>query len=139
MSTKPIDVKELARRFKRGNRWATARMREMRHLSAGGDLFTTEEWLLEWLVAESVPQTNWPKQNMDPLEEAVCSRVIQMMGELAMMLGAAAYPMLDVDVRAVPDDTFGVAAAVAAGPSGAPRSPPGTACARWQWFGASPA
>ncbi len=83
MSTKPIDVKELARRFKRGNRWATARMREMRHLSAGGDLFTTEEWLLEWLVAESVPQTNWPKQNMDPLEEAVCSRVIQMMGELA--------------------------------------------------------
>ncbi|HEX2839056.1 MAG TPA: flagellar biosynthetic protein FliR [Phycisphaerales bacterium] len=32
---------------------------------------------------------------------------------LAMMLGAAAYPMLDVDVRAVPDDIFGVAAAVA--------------------------
>ncbi len=32
---------------------------------------------------------------------------------LAAMLGIAAYPMLKVDVRAVPDDTFGVAAAVA--------------------------
>ena len=77
MNTKPISVEELARRFKRGNRWATARMREMRHSCVGGQLFTTEEWLAEWLAAESVPQTNWPKQNLDPLEEAVCSRVIE--------------------------------------------------------------
>ncbi|MFO0833111.1 MAG: flagellar biosynthetic protein FliR [Phycisphaerales bacterium] len=32
---------------------------------------------------------------------------------LAMMLGVAAYPLLRVDVRAVPDDTFSVAAAIA--------------------------
>lgn len=83
MNTQPISVEELGRRFKRGNRWAAARMREMRHSCVGGQLFTTEEWLAEWLAAESVPQTNWPKQNMDPLEEAVCSRVIQIMGELA--------------------------------------------------------
>ena len=82
-ATQMITVPMLAKRFNRGTRWATARMREMRHLEESGALFTTEEWLMEWLVAESIPQTNWPKQNLDPLEEAVCSRVIQVIGELA--------------------------------------------------------
>lgn len=82
-ATQMITVPMLAKRFNRGTRWATARMREMRHLNAGGELFSTEEWLAEWLVAKSVPATNWPKQNLDPLEEAVCSRVIQIMGDLA--------------------------------------------------------
>lgn len=78
-----ITVPMLAKRFNVGTRWATARMREMRHLEESGALFTTEEWLAEWLVAKSVPATNWPKQNLDPLEEAVCSRVIQVIGDLA--------------------------------------------------------
>jgi hypothetical protein len=79
----PISVEALAARFKRGTRWAAARIRQMRHVQTGGDLFTTEEWLAEWLAANSVPQANWPVHNYDPLEEIVCSRVIQMVGELA--------------------------------------------------------
>lgn len=78
-----LDVHDLAERFGRGARWAAIRMREMRHTTIGSELFTTEEWLAEWLAAESVPQTNWPKQNLDPLEEAVCSRVIALVGDLA--------------------------------------------------------
>ena len=83
MSATMISVEELGRRFRRGNRWAAARMRDMRHVEVGGALFTTEEWLTEWVVANSVPQKNWPLQNLDPLEEAVCSRVIQILGDLA--------------------------------------------------------
>ncbi len=78
-----LSVHDLAERFNRGPRWAALRMREMRHMSAGGEMFTTEEWLAEWLAAKSVPQANWPKQNLDPLEEAVCSRVIALVGDLA--------------------------------------------------------
>lgn len=78
-----LSVHDLAERFNRGTRWAALRMRDMRHMSAGGEMFTTEEWLAEWLAAKSVPQANWPKQNLDPLEEAVCSRVISLVGDLA--------------------------------------------------------
>lgn len=81
--TTPIDVPALATRFALGNRAAAALMRKMRHVQVGRALFTTEEWLAEWLAAEAVPQQNWPKQNLDPLEEAVNSRVIQIVGELA--------------------------------------------------------
>lgn len=84
-SVKPISVAELATRFGQGTRWAAARMRKMRHMTTGGQMFTTEEWLAEWLAAESVPQQNWPKQNLDPLEEAVCSRVIEVIGDLTRM------------------------------------------------------
>lgn len=75
-----LSVADLAARFKRGTRWAAARMAEMRHVVTGGRLFTTEEWLAEWLAAESVPQKNWPKANYDPLEEVVDSRAIQVIG-----------------------------------------------------------
>lgn len=80
-----ITVAQLAERFGRpfAMRWAKALMRKVRHVEEGGELFTTEEWLAEWLAAECVPQQNWPKQNLDPLEEAVSSRVIQLIGELA--------------------------------------------------------
>jgi len=78
-----LSVADVAARFRRGNRWAAARMREMRHSVIGGELFTCEEWLAEWVTANAIPATNWPKQNLDPLEEAVCSRVIQIMGDLA--------------------------------------------------------
>ena len=81
----PISVLELAARFKRGNRWAAALMRQMRHMKTGGQMFTTEEWLAEYLAAESIPQRNWPKQNLDPLEEAVCSRVIEVIGDLTRL------------------------------------------------------
>jgi hypothetical protein len=81
----PISVAELAKRFQRGTRWASARMRQMRHMKTGGQMFTTEEWLAEWLAAESIPQQNWPKQNLDPLEEAVCSRVIEVIGDLTRL------------------------------------------------------
>lgn len=78
-----ISVADMAARFKRGMRWAAARMREVRHVEIGGELFTTEEWLAEWVTAQSVPQRNWPKANLDPLEEAVCGRVIHVLGDLA--------------------------------------------------------
>ncbi len=77
-----LNAERLAARFGKGRRWAAKRLRQMRHVEKGGDIWTTEEWLAEWLAAESVPQTNWPKQHLDPLEEAVCSRVIQIVGEL---------------------------------------------------------
>lgn len=92
MNAALITVEQLAARFGRpmnvfgrqtGLRWAARRMRQMRHVETAGELFTTEEWLAEWLAAEAVPQVNWPKQNLDPLEEAVSSRVIQLIGELA--------------------------------------------------------
>ena len=81
--TYPIDIEMLGARFGKGSRFGASLMRQMRHVRAGRALFTTEEWLAEWLAAKAVPQTNWPKANLDPLEEAVCSRVIQMVGELA--------------------------------------------------------
>ena len=84
-TTQPISVAELAARFKRGNRWASSLMRQMRHMKTGGQMFTTEEWLAEYLAAESIPQRNWPKQNLDPLEEAVCSRVIEVIGDLTRL------------------------------------------------------
>ncbi len=80
---KPIDIAMLGRRFGKGSRFGAALMRRVRHVRVGRALYTTEEWLAEWLAAEAVPQTNWPKANLDPLEEAVCSRVIELMGELA--------------------------------------------------------
>lgn len=84
----PIDAAELARRFStprklRGTRWAAAQMRRMRHVVMGGEMFTTEEWLAEWLAAESIPQTNWPLRDYDPVDEMILSRVIQLMGALA--------------------------------------------------------
>lgn len=79
----PIDVECLGARFNLGSRGGAALMRRMRHVRVGRALFTTEEWLAEWLAAEAVPQQNWPKQNLDPLEEAVNSRLIQLVGELA--------------------------------------------------------
>lgn len=81
--TNPIGIEALGARFGRGSRFGAALMRQMRHVRMGRELFTTEEWLAEWLAAKSVPQTNWPKANLDPLEEAVCSRVIQLIGDLA--------------------------------------------------------
>ena len=84
-TTQPISVVELATRFKRGNRWASSLMRKLRHFKVGWQMFTTEEWLAEYLAAESVPQRNWPKQNLDPLEEAVCSRVIEVIGDLTRL------------------------------------------------------
>lgn len=81
--TNIIDVPELARRFGKSTRWATKVMRRMRHVPCGRQLFTTEEWLAEWLAARSVPQMNWPQNNYDPLEEVVGSRLIQLVGELA--------------------------------------------------------
>ena len=83
MSAEPISVAQFAARFSKGTRWARARMRQMRHVADGGDIYTTEEWLAEWLAAKSIPQQNWPLHNYDPLEEMVCSRVIQMIGALA--------------------------------------------------------
>lgn len=81
--TLPITVPELAARFKRGNRWAAAFMRRLRHVGHGAGMFTTEEWLAEYVAAESVPAANWPRSNYDPLEEEVDSRVIQLIGKLA--------------------------------------------------------
>lgn len=83
--TIPISVAQLGKRFGKGNRWAAAVMRRMRHVHSGRDLFTTEEWLAEFLAAQSVPQQNWPQRSTvyDPLEEVVSSRVIQLVGELA--------------------------------------------------------
>lgn len=82
--TTVISVEELARRFGRSNRWAAALMRRMRHVGTQAhNMYTTEEWLAEWLAAKSVPQMNWPRSNYDPLEDVVCSRVIQAIGDLA--------------------------------------------------------
>ena len=83
-SIQPISVEDLARRFKRSNRFAARLMRRMRHVP-GRHPYTTEEWLAEWLAAKSVPAQNWPPvgERLDPLEQAVCSRVIEMMGNLA--------------------------------------------------------
>jgi hypothetical protein len=87
-----ITVEQLAARFgystnamgrQEGMRWAKGLMRKLRHVEESGQLFTTEEWLAEWLAAEAMPQQNWPQQNLDPLEEAVCSRVMQLLGSLA--------------------------------------------------------
>ncbi len=79
----PISVEQFAARFSKGKRWARARMRRMRHVNDGSDMFTTEEWLAEWLAAESVPQQNWPVHNYDPIEEVILSRAIQVIGALA--------------------------------------------------------
>lgn len=86
-SNKPefISAEQLARRFGKGMRWAMMRLREMRHTTIGGEMFTTEEWLAEYVAAKTLPAANWPKANLDPLEEAVCSRVIQTLGELARL------------------------------------------------------
>ncbi len=80
-----ISVEQFQARYfpSKGKRWARARMRKMRHVTEGSDIFTTEEWLAEWLAAAAIPQQNWPVHNYDPLEEIVLSRVIQMLGALA--------------------------------------------------------
>lgn len=83
VNLKPVTVAEMAARFGKSTRWSAATMRKMRHVpGTARSMFTTEEWLAEWLAAESVPQRNWPKRNLDPLEEAVCSRVIEVIGDL---------------------------------------------------------
>lgn len=80
----PISARGLGARFGRSVRWGTERMREMRHVRIGRELFTTEEWLAEFIAARSIPQTNWPPStNMDPLEETVKSVALQVIGELA--------------------------------------------------------
>lgn len=81
----PLSAYDVATRFKRSVRWAGLRIREMRHVGDGDDLYTTEEWLAEWMAAEAVPAMNWPPpgEPLDPLEEAVCARVIAMVGRLA--------------------------------------------------------
>lgn len=80
-----IGVPELARRFGKSTRWATKVIRRMRHLPCGKELFTTEEWLAEWLAARSIPQNGFMSgySFMDPLEEFCMNKVIQMMGEMA--------------------------------------------------------
>lgn len=86
LPTQPITVPELAARFKRGHRWAAKVMRRMRHVGNTADnMFTTEEWLAVWLAAKSIPALNWPPpgEMLDPLEEAVQSRVLQLVGALA--------------------------------------------------------
>ena len=82
----PITVAQLAARFGKSTRWAAAFMRRMRHFPGSArTMFTTEEWLAEWVAAKSLPALNWPPfgEQLDPLEEAVCSRAIQLVGELA--------------------------------------------------------
>lgn len=82
---KTITPEQLAERLDIGLRSAYALIREMRHTTHGRQVWTTEEWLAEWLAAESVPSMNWPKpgQSYDPLEEVLVGRVVQMVGELA--------------------------------------------------------
>lgn len=84
--TRPVTVAELQRRFGLPTRRrAIALLKRLRHVRAGREWFTTEEWLAEWVAAEAVPAMDWPRpeQSVDPLEECVIGRVIQLVGELA--------------------------------------------------------
>jgi len=83
-----ITLAELRRRFfpaDDNNRRACALMREMRHVERGGDMWTTEGWLAEWMTAEALPAMNWPPKGAvyDPLEECVAARVIAIVRKLA--------------------------------------------------------
>jgi len=83
--TAPISVEQFGERFDLGPRAAAGLIRKMRHVEQGKHLWTTEEWLAQWAAAKSVPAQNWPPDDVvyDPLEEAVISRVIAMIGRLA--------------------------------------------------------
>lgn len=79
-----LSVADLARRFGKGTRWAARRMREMTHRRVGTELFTTEEWLAEWLAADAVRPKNWPPGRLAESSDAfVCERVIEVIGDLA--------------------------------------------------------
>jgi hypothetical protein len=62
-------------------------MREMRHKRRGRDVWTTEEWLAEWL-ADGTKAMRDPlaRQDMDPLEGAVKRMAREMIGELLPQL-----------------------------------------------------
>jgi hypothetical protein len=81
----PITVAELRSRFPdlRSNRAARALMRRMRHVARGRDLWTTEEWLAGWLMAESMPGIHPPvRRSLDPLQAAVDERAAAVIVEL---------------------------------------------------------
>lgn len=81
-----VTVPDLAERFGKSKRWASARIRKMQHLKDGPrDVYTTEAWLAEWLAKKSIPAMQWPAKNTsyDPWESLVVPRVIEIVGRLA--------------------------------------------------------
>ena len=82
----PVTVAQMAARFGKSTRWAAAVMRRMRHVPGPTrSMFTTEQWLAEWVAMKAIPSQSWPGKSVtyDPLEEVVNSRVIQLVGALA--------------------------------------------------------
>lgn len=81
---KPITVPTLAKRFGKSTRWAAKLMRRMRHVP-GREMFTTEEWLAEWLAAKSIPAQTWIDRsaNLDPLDVFLMNKCVEMVGNLA--------------------------------------------------------
>lgn len=79
-----VTLEDLRARFGlRSPRAAGALMRKMRHVREGSRVWTTEEWLAEWLAQKSVVKIECQKTVYDPLEDCVVARVVHLVGELA--------------------------------------------------------
>lgn len=79
-----VTVEQVRVRFGlRSRKAAFALVRKMRHVSQGREVWTTEEYLAEWLAANTLPQMNWPPNGMDidPLELTAKTLAMQVIGE----------------------------------------------------------
>ena len=83
----PITLAQFQSRFfpsDKGTRRARWLMRQMRHVKARGEMWTTEQWVAAWLAEKEVRRMPAPKAvNYDPLEEAVIERAVRLISDLA--------------------------------------------------------
>ena len=77
---RPITLEAFQRMFALpSRRGAKALMRRMRHIEEdrGRQIFTTHEWLAEWLTVRALPGMDRPAVlNYNPLEDAVLQRAV---------------------------------------------------------------
>lgn len=80
-----ITVDELARRFGKSRQWAGRFIRRIRHVKDGANVWTTEEWLAEWMAEKSIAPEVSRKMtlNLDPLDAFIMAKTVELVGNLA--------------------------------------------------------
>lgn len=81
---RPITLEVFQRMFALpSRRRAKALMRRMRHIEERREIYTTHEWLAEWLAARALPGMDRPAVlSYNPLEEAVLDRAVALVGSM---------------------------------------------------------
>ena len=83
---RPITLDAFQRMFALpSRRGAKALMRRMRHIeeNRGRELYTTHEWLAEWLAARTLPGMDRPAVlSYNPLEDAVLQRAVTLISSM---------------------------------------------------------